>query len=126
MDLGRGCGTIGGMVRWLAIAALGLALWTSPARAQVFKPRTATKSKPADTKSDKKTEKKSAEKKSTKHEAEARSTKPSSKHASHATRHTSKKSSRVAREGRPDDLTPDPDGKSDPDFVLITDDDDDE
>jgi hypothetical protein len=53
--------------------------------------------------------------------------KASAKKSSSSTRASSKargnKKSRAARDGRPDDLTPDPAGKHDPDFVVITDDD---
>ncbi|MEO8553911.1 MAG: hypothetical protein ABI678_28250 [Kofleriaceae bacterium] len=109
----------------LVAVALGVLLFGATAHAQAFKPRGGAKAAPA------KADKKSGKTKASAAKAapaadsddEDSGEKPAKKKAA-AKGHVAKKGSRAAREGRPDDLTPGPAGKHDPDFVLITDDDD--
>lgn len=118
-------------MRFLAVG-FGLLLFGSTASAQAFKPRggaakttaaPAKKSTPA-----KKSAAKAApastddsEDSDDSDDKPAKAKKSAAKTSASKSR-TSKKS-RAAKDGRPDDLTPAPAGKHDPDFVLITDDD---
>lgn len=118
-------------MRFLAVA-LGVLLFGSTAHAQAFKPRGGAKTTPA--KTDKKPGKTKAAKAAPATDSEAgedsedsedkpAKKKSAAKTAATKSRGGAKKTSRAAKDGRPDDLTPGPAGKHDPDFVLITDDD---
>lgn len=113
-------------MRFAAIA-LGLLLFGSAAHAQAFKPRGGAKAAtPAKTKSAKKSPAKAAPAADSEDEdSDEKPVKSSKKTAAKgsATKSRGSKKSRAAKDGRPDDLTPGPAGKHDPDFVLITDDD---
>jgi hypothetical protein len=117
-------------MRFVAVA-LGVLLFGGAAHAQAFKPRGGAGAKTTPAKSDKKPAKKSAAKAAPAadsddaDDSEEKPAKSSKKTAAKtaATKSRGSKKSRAAKDGRPDDLTPGPAGKHDPDFVLITDDD---
>jgi len=117
----------------LVAVTLGVLLFGSTAHAQAFKPRGgAGKTTTAPAKTDKKPAKKAAkaapaadsdDSDDSDEKPAKTSKKTAAKTATTKSRGGSKKTSRAAKDGRPDDLTPAPAGKHDPDYVLITDDD---
>ena len=105
------------MLRYLLLA-LVIAVSTSPAQAQVFRPKSGTKKAPA--------EKKSVEKKSAPAESDdsEKTTAKKQPRTAPTKKRVTKKKSVVGDRGRPDDLTPEPEPKgTGKDYFRIWDDD---
>ena len=129
MDLYPRCVTMGRMLRRLVLVVFGIALVSGSASAQVFKPRGKTAA--AGKSSDKKPDKGAAADPGSDKADTAAAKKPAAKKASRSASSTrkatkpSRKSLAAKDKGRPDDLTPEPAAKNvDPDYVVITDDED--